>query len=105
MELTPRLPFGEGNRPSQSEAFLAGKSFRTMMDGLLRAPETHGETDGNTLYQDLELKIGVEDHPGMKALLYHRTDLGSGECGEKVGLYECGDKGEDWGPKVCDLPL
>lgn len=103
MNLAHRQPFGEGNSPSESEAHLAGRSFHRMMDDLFSGtPETREDADNHLLQRGLDLKIDIEDHPGIKARLYHQTSLGSGEYIERVGLYEHGDTDEDWGPKICD---
>lgn len=103
MNLAHRQPFGEGNNPSESEAYLAGRSFHRMMDDLFReTPEAREDANSRLLKRRLDLKIDIKDHPGIKARLIHYIDLGSGDYSERVGLYERGADDSDWGPKICD---
>lgn len=103
MNLAHRQPFGEGNNPSESEAYLAGRSFHRMMDDLFReTPEAREDAKSHSLQRRLDLKIDIKGHRGIKARLYHQTNLVSGDYAERVGLYERGVDDADWGPKICD---
>ena len=73
-----------------------------MMDDLFReTPETREDASSRLLQRRLDLKIDIKGHPGLKARLYHQTNLVSGDYAEKVGLYERGVDDADWGPKIC----